>query len=62
MVAAKIEWMVIALQERKCPKAFIRALLAVVKNNKDKIHKNLNVEMIASKWTSINADILEYFL
>ena len=61
-VAQKIQWILVQLQDRKCPKAFIRALLAVIKNNIDKIGKNVSVEMVASKWQSINPEILEYYL
>jgi hypothetical protein len=61
IVGKKIDSLLVVLQEKKCPKAFTRALLASFKTNKDKLKDSLNVEMIAARWNSINPELLEYY-
>ena len=53
--------MLLGLQEQKCPKCLIRAVLAIIKTNWDKIKTVLKVENVVKKWVDVNSELLEYY-
>lgn len=56
-----IPHLIVNLQENKCPKNFIRAFLAIVKNNLEILKNDLDWNNLRNSWRGLNPELVEYY-